>query len=81
MTTETERRPMTARQQQIYEFVRTYRDSHGYCCNVREIAEAFSFSGNNAVVGDLWALRKKGWLTWQDGQPRTIRPVEVRDEQ
>ena len=77
MTTATERRPLTARQQQIYEFVWMFRETRGYCCTVREVCEHFGFHSPNGALCHLQPLRKKGWLTWEDGQSRTLRPLEV----
>lgn len=76
--TATERRPLTARQQEVFDFVNEFRETRGYCCTVREIVAHFGFDGTNGAVCHLWALRRKGWLTWEDGQARTLRPTEVQ---
>ena len=75
-TTLTERQPLTERQQDVYEFIRDFRAKKGYCCTVREIA-AFLGSPNRpgAAMCHLWPLKRKGWVTWEEAQGRTIRPV------
>jgi SOS-response transcriptional repressor LexA len=73
--TAVERQPLTKRQRQVYEFIRDYRASRGYCCTVREVA---AFVGSPNVTGamcHLWPLKRKGWVTWEEGQSRTIRPI------
>ena len=72
----TARRPMTPRQQEVYEFVWLFRERHGYCCTIREIGDHFGWS-LNGTVSHLRAIRRKQWLTWEPGQSRTIRPAEA----
>ena len=75
--TATERRPLTPRQQEVFEFIWMFREQRGYCCTVREVGNHFGWT-TNGVVCHLWPLRKKGWITWEDGQSRTLRPTEVQ---
>jgi len=79
-TTATERRPLTEKQQKVYEFVWMFREQRGYCCTIRELMDHFGMDSPNGVMCHLWPLRKKGWVTWEDGQARTLRPVEVVNE-
>jgi repressor LexA len=74
--TATERPQMTEKQARIYEFIRDFRDRNGYCVAIDDIARQFGLR-KNGVVNHLWALRRKGWVQWQPGQARTLRPVEV----
>lgn len=75
--TATERQPITDRQQEVFQFVWLFREEHGYCCTVREVCGHFGFDSPNSAMCHLWPLRRKGWITWEDGQSRTLRPVEV----
>lgn len=43
---------------------------------IRELMERFDIHSPNGVVCHLWALRHKGYITWQDGKARTIVAVE-----
>lgn len=79
MTTMAERQPLTARQQKIFEFVWLFREQHGYCVSVREIMQKFGIASPNGVTCHLAALRRKGWVTWEAQQARTIRPVDATD--
>ena len=51
-----------------------YIDGHDYGPTVREIASHYGWT-TNGVAGHLKALRRKGRITWQEGQSRTIRVV------
>jgi repressor LexA len=74
-TTLTERQPLTERQQEVFEFIRDFRASKGYCCTVREVAQAVGSPNVTGAMCHLWPLRRKGWVTWENRQNRTIRPV------
>ena len=71
MTT-TEQRPMTAKQEQVLEFIR--KNSGLYGPTVREIALAFSIRSPNGVVCHLKALERKGLIR---RTPRSSRGIEV----
>lgn len=70
---------LTDRQREILVWLSRYIAEHGYSPTVREVCQAFNFSGVNGAMCHLRPLRKKGWLTWQDGHARTIRVVEGCD--
>ncbi len=42
---------------------------------VREIGQRFGIRSPNAVKQALDRLRSAGMVTWEDGQPRTLRPL------
>ena len=77
MATVTDRQPLTKRQQKIFDYVMVFREQHGYCVSVREIMQKFGISSPNGVTCHLAALRRKGWVTWEAHQARTIRAVEA----
>ena len=73
MTT-TEQRPMTARQEQVLEFIRDKIHSRGYGPTVREIGLAFKIRSPNGVVCHLKALERKGLIR---RTPHSSRGIEV----
>lgn len=75
MTTATELEPLTKRQQQIFDFIVSYRAKKGYCCTVREVAESIGSTNVTAAMCHLYPLRKKGYVTWNEGESRTLRPT------
>jgi SOS-response transcriptional repressor LexA len=55
-------RPLTMRQQQVYEFVVNYHLKHGRSPTFREAAREFGVSSTNGVMVHYRALVKKGLL-------------------
>jgi SOS-response transcriptional repressor LexA len=56
------RKKLTARQQEIYDFISTAIRDHGYPPTIREIMDAFDIASTNGVRTTLAALEKKGCL-------------------
>lgn len=56
-------KPLTARQEQIYEFIRDQITEAGAPPTIREIGERFGISSTNGVRAILSALEKKGYIT------------------
>lgn len=70
-----ERPKLTARQQEVLRFIEEFRLYHSYSPSTRDIAYHFCFA-QNAVMNHLRALKRKGYITSQPGDARTIVPVE-----
>jgi len=66
---------ITDRQREVYDWVVAFCETHGYSPTIRELCKAFGFASVNGALCHLQPLRKKGWVTWSDGQARTIRPI------
>lgn len=66
----------TARQSEILAWIAAYLAENGYGPTRREVSRAFGFRSPVAAQCHLLALRKKGLVTWVDGQPRTVRLTE-----
>jgi repressor LexA len=75
MTTTAERQPLTARQQDVLNWIIGYIDSHDYPPTLREIQHAYGWRTPNAAKCHLEPLRKKGYVTWVEGCSRTIRVI------
>ncbi len=67
---------LTARQEEILQFIRDTLESDGAPPTRAEIAAAFGFSSPNAAEDHLRALEKKGVLRLEPGFARGIRLVE-----
>lgn len=65
---------LTPRQQDVLDWIAGFIDVHGFSPSVREIAHSYGWT-TNGVMCHLRALRRKGRVTWVDGQSRTIRIV------
>jgi repressor LexA len=71
--------PLTDKQKSVYQYVRQFCLSNGYCPSVRDICQHFGFRSPNGAHSHLRALKRKGWLDWHPNQGRTLRP-SVRSE-
>ena len=64
--------PLTARQQQVLEFIDVEVRRRGYPPSVREIGEAVGLSSSSTVHAHLGALQDKGYLKRDPTKPRAI---------
>jgi len=62
---------ITPRQQEILDFIIKFMRSNHYSPSMLEIAEEFGIN-RNAVFEKVMALQKKGFITTQPNQARTI---------
>lgn len=63
---------LTPKQQQIYDYILTFSDTHGYPPSVREIAEAVDLKSPSTVHFHLKGLRAAGLITQAEGKTRAI---------
>ena len=75
MTEAVGRQPLTARQQDVLNWIAGFIDTRGYSPTVREIQHAYGWKTPAATTCHLVPMRKKGYVTWQDGCSRTIRVI------
>jgi repressor LexA len=74
-------RPLTERQEQIYEFIRREITEGGSPPTIREIGERFGISSTNGVRAVLEALEKKGYIIRSKLKSRGIElALEVRPD-
>jgi len=64
---------LTARQQEIYELIRTHISNTGFPPTRAEIADTLGFKSANAAQEHLKALEKKGYIEITPGGSRSIR--------
>jgi len=63
---------LTARQQQVYDFIVQYQERQGYAPSLQEIAGHLQVSGNLGVLRHLRALEQKGYIRRSSGSSRGI---------
>src|SRR5437588_2677349 len=90
MTRPLEATVLTARQQQIWDFLVDYVDRHGYPPTVREIGEKVGLASPSTVHAHLANLERAGYLRRDPTKPRAlellqhrraaVEPVELRPE-
>lgn len=72
-----DKRALTSRQDEVYQFIRERSQANRLPPTVREIGERFDISSTNGVRSILAALIKKGYIK---RSPRLSRGIEILDE-
>jgi repressor LexA len=67
---------LTARQEQVLNFIEEYQLDQGKSPTIREIKEFLNVSSDNSVLKHLKALEKKGFIE-KDDTPRGIKLLET----
>jgi repressor LexA len=62
---------LSERQSEIYQYIKTFREDHGYSPTFRETADGIGVSLTTVMAHSL-ALRDKGYITWEDKIARSI---------
>ena len=75
---------LTAKQKQIYDYIRSFSARHGYSPSVREIAQAVGLKSPSTVHFHMKALEEAGAIVKSAGKTRTVTVVgdgayEARD--
>ena len=68
---------LTPKQQQIYDYILSFSDTHGYPPSVREIAEAVGLKSPATVHFHLKGLREAGVITQAEGKTRAISIIDA----
>ena len=69
---------LTARQQEIWQFLVEYTDGHGYPPTVREIGEAVGLASPSTVHAHLANLERAGLLRRDPTKPRALELIGHR---
>jgi repressor LexA len=72
---------LTTRQQEIWQFLATYVDEHGYPPTVREIGDAVGLASPSTVHAHLANLERAGLLRRDPTKPRAIELVGRKREE
>ena len=67
---------LTAKQQQIYDYILTFTAEHGYPPSVREIGAAVGLKSPSTVHFHLKGLEEAGMITKAEGKTRAITVVD-----
>ena len=63
---------LTWRQRKVLQVIRESVRERGYPPSIREIGEAVGLTSKSSVSHHLRTLRRKGYLHWDAGRPRTL---------
>lgn len=66
------REKITEKQQEIYDFIKSYIESNGYSPSTRNIGAGVSLKSTSSVVTHLENLKRKGYIDFNESSPRTI---------
>lgn len=67
---------LTARQREIYEYIRGHIEEVGYAPSIRDIGENFKIRSPNGVICHLRALESKGYIIRPHKLSRAITIIE-----
>ncbi|PYE49830.1 hypothetical protein HUB98_09175 [Paenibacillus barcinonensis] len=65
-------KPLSRRQQEVYDFISGFIGSKGYGPSIREIADAFMFESPSSAFRHVNMLIQKGYLNHKAGGVRTL---------
>ena len=65
--------PLTSAQQELYDWLDHYIQSHRHSPSIRQMMEAMGLRSPAPIQSRLRHLQQKGWITWQEGQARTLQ--------
>lgn len=72
--------PLTRRQKEVLEYLRSFINKHDYAPSYREIADSFGFSSVATVSEHIDSLKSKGYLENEENMARSIQLTPIWDE-
>ena len=67
----------TKRQREVLEAVTNYISTNGYPPSFRDLGESLGLKSSSTISDLLDKLRNKGYVTWEEGRPRTLQVLKV----
>ena len=64
---------LTPAQRELYDWLADYIGSHRHSPSIRQMMEAMGLRSPAPIQSRLRHLQQKGWITWQEGQARTLQ--------
>ena len=64
---------LTSAQQELYSWLEGYIHQHRHSPSIRQMMEAMGLRSPAPIQSRLRHLQQKGWITWQEGQARTLQ--------
>ena len=64
---------LTPAQQELYDWLTAYIGEHRHSPSIRQMMEAMGLRSPAPIQSRLRHLQQKGWITWQEGQARTLQ--------
>ena len=64
---------LTPAQQELYDWLADYIGTHHHSPSIRQMMQGMGLKSPAPVQSRLRHLQQKGWITWQEGQARTLQ--------
>jgi repressor LexA len=64
---------LSSAQQELYDWLSEYIGSNRHSPSIRQMMEAMGLRSPAPIQSRLRHLQQKGWITWQEGQARTLQ--------
>ncbi|MCP9833720.1 MULTISPECIES: transcriptional repressor LexA [unclassified Cyanobium] len=64
---------LTEAQRELYDWLADYIGHHRHSPSIRQMMEAMGLRSPAPIQSRLRHLQQKGWITWQEGQARTLQ--------
>ncbi|MCP9857695.1 MULTISPECIES: transcriptional repressor LexA [unclassified Cyanobium] len=64
---------LTEAQRELYDWLADYIGRHRHSPSIRQMMEAMGLRSPAPIQSRLRHLQQKGWITWQEGQARTLQ--------
>ena len=68
-----EQQLLTTAQQELYDWLADYIGANRHSPSIRQMMEAMGLRSPAPIQSRLRHLQQKGWITWQEGQARTLQ--------
>ncbi len=66
---------LTPAQKELYEWLVDYIGAHHHSPSIRQMMQAMGLRSPAPIQSRLRHLQEKGWITWQEGQARTLQLI------
>ncbi|USK56592.1 transcriptional regulator [Cytobacillus solani] len=70
-------RKLSKRQEEVLEAISQYIEKYNYPPAYRELCDILDVKSTSTVSGFLHSLKKKGYISWEEGLPRTLRIIKT----
>tara|TARA_Y100001968_G_scaffold139247_1_gene127376 strand:+ start:987 stop:1595 length:609 start_codon:yes stop_codon:yes gene_type:complete len=64
---------LTSAQEELYNWLSDYIGAHHHSPSIRQMMQAMGLKSPAPIQSRLRHLQEKGWITWQEGQARTLQ--------
>ena len=71
-----EKKPITERERDLLEYVTRFKEVNGYSPTIKEIQIGINTKSCHHINSMLEDLKDKGYLTYKENKPRTIRVLK-----